>query len=675
MQQDEGTERIKDIAAAIREGARAYLRRQYTTVAIVFSIIFIGLLALAILGHLSPFVPYAFIHGGFSCGLAGFLGMTIATQANSRTTTAAKRGLSGALRVAFSSGAVMGLMVVGLVLFDLSVWFYLLNYFYRGLEIGERVQTIASVMVISALGTSLVAFFARVGGGIFTKAADVGGDLVGKVEVGLPEDDPRNAAVIADNVGDNVGGVAGMGADLHESYTSSILAAMSLGAAAFAKYGMSLQGAGVPLMIVATGVLSSVVGVFMVLSSREMKQEALLGALQRGVYATSLLVLIVSFVIIRSLLGMEYIGVFGAVTAGLVAGLIIGMVADYYTSYAHPPTRWVALSTQIHTGTTIISGLSVGMMSTAIPVIIVALAAAASYFLAGGRSDSELGLYGVAISAVGMLSTLGMTLATDAYGPVADNAGGIAEMSGQDPAVRERTDALDAIGNTTAAVGKGFCIASGALTVLALIAAYKEMLERLIAPKTLELSMMEPAIITGLFIGGMLPFLFSSITMGAVGRAAEKIIAEVRRQLNEIPGLREGTAKPEYARCVEICTVAAQREMLLPSLIAIAAPLIMGLLLGVKAAVGLLVGALLSGFPLALMMANSGASWDNAKKYIEAGHYGGKRSLSHGAAVIADTVGDPLKDTAGPSLDGLIKLMSMVSLVIASFILRYTLSP
>jgi len=673
MQQDEGSELVKHIATAIREGARAYLKRQYTTVAMVFLVVFIGLMMLAIMGYISFFVPYAFIHGGFSCGLAGFLGMSIATQANSRTTTAAKKGLDTALRVAFSSGAVMGLMVVGLVLFDLSIWFYLLNYFYRGLEIGARIQTITSILVTSAIGTSLMAFFARVGGGIYTKAADVGADFVGKVEIGIPEDDPRNAAVIADNVGDNVGDVAGMGADLHESYASSILSAMSLGAIAFAKYGMSLQGTLVPLTIVAAGVLSSVLGIFSVKVGENAGQKALLSALHRGVYLTSFLVFIASFFIVYFLLGMENIGVFVAMTVGLVAGLIISVTTDYYTSYAYGPTRWVASSTQRGGATMILNGLSVGMMSTGAPIIVVSLAAAAGYLLAGGGSDPQLGLYGVAISAVGMLSTLGMTLATDAYGPVADNAGGIAEMSAQDPVVRERTDALDAIGNTTAAVGKGFCIASGVLTVMALLSAYKGQVELLMAPKTLEMSILDASILAGLFIGGMLPFLFSSLTIGAVGRAAEKIMIEVRRQFEEIPGLREGKAKPDYARCVDICTAAALKEMLLPGLIAIAAPVLVGLLLGVKAIAGLLAGALISGFPMAVMMATSGASWDNAKKYIEAGHYGGKRSIPHRIAVVADTIGDPFKDTAGPSLDGLIKLMSMTALVTTSFILRHAL--
>jgi len=565
----------------------------------------------------------------------------------------------------------MGLMVVGLGLLDLSIWYYFLDWYYRGLEEAVRIQNITSTMLNFGMGASFMALFARVGGGIFTKAADVGADLVGKVEAGIPEDDPRNPAVIADNVGDNVGDVAGMGADLYESYVGSIVATMALGAAAFVSYGQSLKGITVPLVMAAVGVVASVIGTLFVRSGEKADQNELLMALRKGVFTSAALVAVSSYFVIKFVLGIEFIGVYWAVLSGLVAGIVMGLSTEFFTSDKYSPTRTVAKATATGPATVIISGLSVGMLSTIIPVVVVAIAILASFYLSGGAKDFNLGLYGVGISAVGMLSTLGITLATDAYGPVADNAGGNAEMSHQPPEVRQRTDALDTLGNTTAATGKGFAIGSAALSALALIAAYREHLHML--GRSVDMDLMNPRVLAGLFIGGMLPFAFCSLTMSAVGRAAAGVVMEVRRQFTEIKGLMEGKEKPDYAKCVSIVTASAQKEMILPSLLAILAPIVVGLLMGIEAGIGLLVGALISGFVLAIMMANSGGAWDNAKKYIESGHEGGKGSIGHKAAVVGDTVGDPFKDTSGPSLNILIKLMSMVSIVFASFIISNTL--
>ena len=671
LRQDEGTTEMKEIAACVREGSYAYIKRQYSIVGIFFAVTFSILFLLYLRGYLIIFVPFAFLTGGFFSGLCGFIGMSVATQSSARTTAAARTSLNSALRVAFSSGAVMGLMVVGLGLLDLSIWYYFLNWYYRGLDEAVRIQNITSTMLNFGMGASFMALFARVGGGIFTKAADVGADLVGKVEAGIPEDDPRNPAVIADNVGDNVGDVAGMGADLYESYVGSIVATMALGSAAFIQYGKSLKGITIPLVIAAVGVIASLIGTLFVRSGEKAEQHELLLALRKGIFTSAVLIAISSYFVIRFVLGVEFIGVYWAVFSGLVAGIIIGLSTEYFTSDKYSPTRTVAKAARTGPATVIIEGLSVGMLSTAIPVIAVAAAVLASFYFSGGARDFNLGLYGVGIAAVGMLSTLGITLATDAYGPVADNAGGNAEMSHQAPDVRRRTDALDTLGNTTAATGKGFAIGSAALSALALIAAYREHLHLL--GKTVNTDLMNPRLLAGLFIGGMLPFVFCSLTMSAVGRAASSVVVEVRRQFREIKGLMEGRVKPDYAQCVTIVTKSAQKEMILPSLLAILAPVVVGLLMGVEAGVGLLVGALVSGFVLAIMMANAGGTWDNAKKYVESGAEGGKGSTSHKATVVGDTVGDPFKDTSGPSLNILLKLMSMVSIVFASFIIANTL--
>ena len=671
LKKDEGNEKMREIAQAVRIGAGAYLRRQYLGVLVFFIVVFFILLLMALRGYLVIFVPLAFLTGGLFSGLSGFIGMSIATRASNRTAAAAMKSLNAGLRVAFSSGAVMGLTVVGLGLLDLSIWYYFLDWYYTGhaLPAGtDKIAAITSTMLCFGMGASSQALFARVGGGIFTKAADVGADLVGKVEAGIPEDDPRNPAVIADNVGDNVGDVAGMGADLYESYVGSIVATSALGVAA----GLGIAGVTVPMVMAAVGVISSILGTFFVKSGEEARQDVLLAALRKGVFASSILVAIFSYFLIKAVLGVEHIGIYWAVFSGLVAGVLIGLSTEYYTSSSFKPTRFIAEQSLTGPATVIIGGMAIGMMSTAIPVIIVCIAIMASFFLSGGANNFNLGLYGIAISAVGMLSTLGITLATDAYGPVADNAGGNAQMSNLDPDVRKKTDALDALGNTTAATGKGFAIGSAALTALALIAAYKDQVF-IIQKKDMNLSLMNPNVLVGLFIGGMLPFFFCSLTMRAVGRAAGKIVIEVRRQFKEIKGLMEGTAKPDYARCVGIATAAAQKEMIAPSLMAIISPIAVGLLAGVGAQVGLLAGATVSGFVLAVMMANSGGAWDNAKKYIEEGNYGGKGSLAHKASVVGDTVGDPFKDTSGPSLNILIKLMSMVSIVFASFVVRNSL--
>lgn len=682
--QDPGNEKMQEIAAAIREGAMAYLKRQYRGVAIFFGVMFVILTLISFLGYLPKVVPVAFLTGGFFSGLAGYFGMITATKSNTRTAWAASQTLNAGLQVAFKSGAVMGLVVVGLGLFDLSLWFLILKYIAKA-SIGD----ITSTMLNFGMGASAMALFARVGGGIFTKAADVGADLVGKVEAGIPEDDPRNPAVIADNVGDNVGDVAGMGADLYESYVGSIVATSALAVAA----GLGLRGVMIPMIMAVVGVLASIIGTWFVRSEEKAEQKVLLKALRKGVYISSLMIAVLAYPIIGLILGWEHIGVYGAVLAGLIAGVLIGAITEYYTSGTYKPTQGVANTATTGPATVIIDGLAVGMVSTFLPVVVVALAILVSYFMAG-RGDFELGLYGIAISAVGMLSTLGITLATDAYGPVADNAGGIAEMSGLGKEVRNRTDALDSLGNTTAATGKGFAIGSAALTALALIASFTEkvqyesaiMIEKIVSaggaiPKWLEqssklnqfLNITDPQVLVGLLIGAMLPFLFCAMTMKAVGRAAQSIVFEVRRQFREIAGLMEGSAKPDYANCVDICTKAAQKEMILPAIAAIAAPVIVGLLVGVKGVAGLLAGSTATGFVLAVMMANSGGSWDNAKKYIEEGNHGGKGSDAHKAAVVGDTVGDPFKDTSGPSLNILIKLTSMVSVVFATFVLSNAL--
>jgi K(+)-stimulated pyrophosphate-energized sodium pump len=670
LKMDEGTDKMKEIAQAVRVGARAYLKRQYLGVSMFFIVVFFILLAMALKNYLVIFVPFAFLTGGIFSGLSGFIGMSIATQSSNRTAQAASKSLNSGLRVAFSSGAVMGLTVVGLGLLDLSIWYYFLNWYYscHAIPMGtDKIAAITSTMLCFGMGASSMALFARVGGGIFTKAADVGADLVGKVEAGIPEDDARNPAVIADNVGDNVGDVAGMGADLYESYVGSIVATSALGVAA----GLGVAGVTVPMVMAAVGVIASIMGTFFVKSGEQASQKVLLAALRKGVFTSSLLVAVISYFLIRYTLGVEHLGVYWSVLAGLLAGVLIGLVTEYYTSSGFKPTRSIADASLTGPATVIIGGIAVGMMSTAIPVIIVCIAIMISFFVSGGAANFNAGLYGIAISAVGMLSTLGITLATDAYGPVADNAGGNAEMSHLPPEVRKRTDALDALGNTTAATGKGFAIGSAALTALALIAAYKDQV--LLFGKDINTSMMNPTVLVGLFLGGMLPFLFCSLTMRAVGRAASKIVVEVRRQFKEIVGIMEGKAKPDYARCVTIATAAAQKEMIAPSLLAIAAPIAVGLLVGIDAVAGLLVGATVTGFVLAVMMANSGGAWDNAKKYVEEGHHGGKGSVAHKATVVGDTVGDPFKDTSGPSLNILIKLMSMVSIVFASFIIKNTL--
>jgi len=670
MRNDEGTEKMKEIARAVREGAQAYIKRQYSIVGIFFVIVFFVLLYMSYRGYLVFFVPFAFITGGFFSGLAGYIGMKVATSASARTANAAKTSLNGGLNIAFSSGTVMGLTVVGLGLLDLSVWFLILNWYYstHALPPGfDKVLAITSTMLTFELGASSQALFARVGGGIFTKAADVGADLVGKVEVGIPEDDPRNPAVIADNVGDNVGDVAGMGADLYESYVGSMVATAALGAAA----GLGMSGVTVPMIMAAVGVVCSIIGTLFVRSREDATQGALLTALRKGVIVAAVLVAVSSFFLIKYTLGMEYIGIFYSVLSGLLCGIVIGFSTEYYTSARYGPTKQVAESAETGPATAVIAGISVGMLSTAIPVIAVCGAIIAAFYLSGGGTNFNAGLYGVGISAVGMLSTLGITLATDAYGPVADNAGGNAEMAGLGEEVRKRTDALDSLGNTTAATGKGFAIGSAALTALALIAAYKDHIHLL--GTEIDLSLLNPRLLVGLFIGGMLPFLFSSMLLQAVGRAAGQIVKEVRRQFKEIKGLFEGKTKADYATCVMIATKAAQKEMIIPSLLAILAPIIVGLLMGLEAELGLLVGGLVSGFVLAVMMANTGGTWDNAKKFIEEGAHGGKGSFAHKAGVVGDTVGDPFKDTAGPSLNILIKLMSMVSVVFAAFIMANTL--
>ena len=665
---EEGTPLMSKISRSIREGANAYLRRQYTVVGIFFACMIVVLVIMAACGLLTWFVPFAFLTGGFFSGLSGFVGMRIATKANCRTANACRDGLNKGLRVAFSAGSVMGFTVVGLGLFDISVWFMLLRFVFK-LEAAD----ITSAMLTFGMGASSMALFARVGGGIFTKAADVGADLVGKVEAGIPEDDPRNPAVIADNVGDNVGDVAGMGADLYESYVGSIISASALGVAAFSN--QAFKAMAIPMVMAAVGIICSIIGSFFVKTEENADQRTLLKALSRGTNLSAILIAIISFFLVWALLGLEHWGLYVAILSGLVAGVLIGKATEYYTSDTYKPTQELSGKSQTGSATIIIGGLGLGMLSTALPIIIVAVCILLAFFLSGGGTDASMGLYGIALAAVGMLSTLGITLATDAYGPVADNAGGIAEMAGLDPEVRKRTDALDSLGNTTAATGKGFAIGSAALTALALMASYIEKVKEVgVAEVTFnDFSLMNPLVLTGLFIGACLPFVFAALTMNSVGRAAQSVVLEVRRQFREITGLMEGKADPDYARCVDLCTKASLKEMVLPTVIAVVTPIVVGMVLGYKGVVGLLAGATVTGFLMAIYMANAGGAWDNAKKYIEAGNFGGKGSECHKAGVVGDTVGEPFKDTSGPAINILIKLLSMVSIVFAGLIVNYSI--
>ncbi len=706
MKEDEGTDLMKKIASHVRKGAMAYLKQQYKVVIIVFIVLAIVFYVMSLFGLQNGWVWFAFLTGGFFSGLAGFFGMKTATYASARTANAARKSLNSGLQVAFRSGAVMGLVVVGLALLDISLWFLVLDAF---IPEENHLIIITTTMLTFGMGASTQALFARVGGGIYTKAADVGADLVGKTEYNIPEDDPRNPATIADNVGDNVGDVAGMGADLYESYAGSILATAALGAAAFAKLAGELQLKAVfaPMLIAAVGVLLSIIGIYLVRTKEGAGMKELLKALSRGTNTAAVLIAVATFCIMYFLFGKEegnpnmWWQVSLSVVVGLLAGVIIGKATEYYTSQSYKPTQKVAESSKTGPATVIISGLGLGMLSTAIPVVTVGVAIVLAYLCANGfniefnAQNLSMGLYGIGIAAVGMLSTLGITLATDAYGPIADNAGGNAEMSGLDPEVRQRTDALDALGNTTAATGKGFAIGSAALTALALLASYVEeikiALHRIaesdgIARVTDSISwtvenvnnatlvdfmnvynvnLMNPVVLVGVFIGAMMAFVFCGMTMNAVGRAAQKMVEEVRRQFSTIKGILEGKAEPDYERCVEISTKGAQHEMLIPSILAILVPILTGLILGVPGVMGLLIGGLATGFVLAVFMANSGGAWDNAKKYVEEGNFGGKGSENHKATVVGDTVGDPFKDTSGPSLNILIKLMSMVSIVMA----------
>ena len=696
--EDEGTDVMKKIAQYVREGAMAYLKQQYKVVGIVFVVLAIIFSVMAAFGLQNPWVPFAFLTGGFFSGLAGFFGMKTATYASARTANAARASLNSGLKVAFRSGAVMGLTVVGLALLDIAIWYIVLNAFIDA-EGGQKLVVITTTMLTFGMGASTQALFARVGGGIYTKAADVGADLVGKVEAGIPEDDPRNPATIADNVGDNVGDVAGMGADLYESYAGSILATAALGAAAYSAVGGEMQEKAViaPMLIAAFGVVLSLVGIFLVKTKEGAGMKELLGSLSKGTNVSSLLVAIFTFVILNALEIENWMGISFSVVCGLLAGVIIGKSTEYYTSHTFRPTQKVAESSETGPATVIISGIGLGMISTAIPVITIGAAIILAYLCAIGfdmeifftAKGLSLGLYGIGIAAVGMLSTLGITLATDAYGPIADNAGGNAEMSELGPEVRKRTDALDALGNTTAATGKGFAIGSAALTALALLASYVEEIkialvrigdssleigERIVntADASLidfmeyyQVNLMNPKVLIGMFIGSMMAFLFCGLTMNAVGRAAQKMVEEVRRQFREIAGILEGKGTPDYARCVEISTKGAQHEMLFPSILAIITPMLVGVIFGVSGVLGLLIGGLSAGFVLAVFMSNAGGAWDNAKKYIEEGNLNGKGSVNHKATVVGDTVGDPFKDTSGPSLNILIKLMSMVSIVMA----------
>lgn len=704
MTEEEGTVRMKEIALHVRRGAMAYLKQQYKVVGIVFAVLAIVFAFMAYVLHVqNPWVPFAFLTGGFFSGLAGFFGMKTATYASARTANAARQGLNRGLKVAFRSGAVMGLVVVGLGLLDIALWFVALSYFYEGDEMA--LVTITTTMLTFGMGASMQALFARVGGGIYTKAADVGADLVGKVEADIPEDDPRNPATIADNVGDNVGDVAGMGADLYESYCGSILSTAALGATAFAlNPDMQMRAVIAPMIIASVGIFLSLIGIFLVRTKEGASMRDLLHSLGLGTNVSAVLIAISSFVILYLLEIDNWLGVSFSVLTGLAAGVIIGQATEYYTSQSYRPTQQIAESSQTGSATVIIKGIGTGMISTMIPVVTISIAIMLSYLCANGFDLSmnaqsiSTGLYGIGIAAVGMLSTLGITLATDAYGPIADNAGGNAEMSGLGEDVRHRTDALDALGNTTAATGKGFAIGSAALTALALLASYVEEIKiamvravehgqtfydaagNLFNPATanmldymdyFQVTLMNPKVLVGAFLGGMSAFLFCGLTMGAVGRAAQTMVEEVRRQFREIKGILEGKATPDYGRCVAISTRAAQKEMIFPSVLAILIPIVVGLLLGVAGVMGLLVGGLTSGFTLAVFMANAGGAWDNAKKMVEEGHFGGKGSKCHKATIVGDTVGDPFKDTSGPSLNILIKLMSMVSIVMAGLTLAF----
>ncbi len=666
MKFSEGNDLMKKISMSIRKGANAFLKRQYKIVVIFFGVMFAVLSVMALLGLLTPFVPFAFLTGGFFSALSGFVGMKIATASNARTANACREGLNKGLRVAFSAGSVMGFTVVGLGLLDISVWFILLKFVFK-LSAAE----ITGAMLTFGMGASSMALFARVGGGIFTKAADVGADLVGKVEAGIPEDDPRNPAVIADNVGDNVGDVAGMGADLYESYVGSIISACALGVTAFGGF----SAMALPLLIAAIGVICSIFGTFLVRTKEGASQKQLLRALSRGTNFSAIVIAIVAFPLVYFVLGKENWTVYFAILAGLVAGVLIGQATEYFTSDSYKPTKKLASTSETGTATIIIGGLSVGMMSTLIPIVIVAICILVAYFVSGGATSASLGLYGIALAAVGMLSTLGITLATDAYGPVADNAGGIAEMAGLEPEVRERTDALDSLGNTTAATGKGFAIGSAALTALALMASYIDKVKGIEggAERLANLNINNPTVLVGLFIGACLPFVFAALTMESVGRAAQSVVKEVRRQFKEITGLMDGKADPDYESCVDLCTKASLREMVLPTVVAVVVPVVVGMVLGCAGVVGMLAGATASGFLMAVFMSNSGGAWDNAKKYIESGVHGGKGSDCHKAAVVGDTVGDPFKDTSGPSINILIKLLSMVSIVFAAIVVNFSI--
>lgn len=707
MKESEGTEKMKTIARHVREGAMSYLKQQYKVVTAVFIVLALLFAVMAFFGLQNSWVPFAFLTGGFFSGLAGFFGMKTATYASARMANAVRRSLNSGLQVAFRSGAVMGLVVVGLALLDISAWYLILDHFVEDADAGHKLIMITTTMLTFGMGASTQALFARVGGGIYTKAADVGADLVGKVEAGIPEDDPRNPATIADNVGDNVGDVAGMGADLYESYCGSILSTAALGASAFIMNpSMQKNAVFAPMIIAAIGVFLSILGIFLVRTKENASVKQLMDSLNRGVNVSAILIAGATFGILYLLGFSNWVGLSFSVIAGLLAGIIIGQGTEYFTSHSYKPTRGIAASAQTGPATVIISGMGTGFISTVIPVVTIVLAIVISY-LSAIRFDVEnmisagnlsMGLYGIAIAAVGMLSTLGITLATDAYGPIADNAGGNAEMSGLEPEVRKRTDALDALGNTTAATGKGFAIGSAALTGLALLASYVEEIRigmlrlgddllELANGETVEVAkasfvdfmdyfqvtLMNPKVLAGIFIGSMMAFLFCGLTMNAVGRAAQKMVDEVRRQFREIKGIMTGETTPDYARCVAISTKGAQREMLLPSLLAIIIPILTGLIFGVAGVMGLLAGGLGAGFVLAVFMANSGGAWDNAKKYIEEGHLGGKGSEAHKATVVGDTVGDPFKDTSGPSLNILIKLMSMVAIVMAGLTAAWSL--
>ena len=661
----EGTDKMKKIASAIRAGANAYLKRQYKVVIIFFVCMFVILAVMAALSMLTWYVPFAFVTGGFFSALSGYIGMKIATASNGRTANACREGLNKGLRVAFSAGSVMGFTVVGLGLLDISIWFALLKFAF-----GCTATEITSAMLTFGMGASSMALFARVGGGVFTKAADVGADLVGKVEAGIPEDDPRNPAVIADNVGDNVGDVAGMGADLYESYVGSIISASALGVAAFGNF----KAMAIPMLMAAVGIVCSIIGTFLVRTKENASQKDLLKSLSRGTNFSAILIAILSLPMVYYILGKANIGLYFAILSGLIAGVLIGQATELFTSESYKPTRTLASKSETGSATIIIGGLSLGMLSTVLPIIIIAVCVLLAYGTAGGfgQGGASYGLYGIALAAVGMLSTLGITLATDAYGPVADNAGGIAQMAELEPEVRERTDALDALGNTTAATGKGFAIGSAALTALALMASYIDKVKE-VGGAVEGFDLMNPTVLIGLFIGACLPFVFAALTMESVGKAAQSVVVEVRRQFKEIAGIMEGKADPDYAKCVDLCTKASLREMILPTIVAVVTPVVVGLILGFTGVVGLLAGATASGFLLAIFMSNSGGAWDNAKKYIESGVHGGKGSDQHKAAVVGDTVGDPFKDTSGPAINILIKLLSMVSIVFAALVVKFHL--